>query len=157
MSAAVKWRPSSRGHSRFPPHRATASQTTKLPPFEDFINRLAATGITTGCSTNTFCPNDPVTREQMAAFLVRAYVYGDATVDRFVDDESSALENEINRLAAAGITTGCTTDRFCPRDPVLRDQMATFLVRAENLTSISVPPPNDCSILPANNIWNTRV
>jgi hypothetical protein len=35
------------------------------------INRLAASGITGGCGTTTFCPRAAVTREQMAAFLHR--------------------------------------------------------------------------------------
>lgn len=126
-------------------------------PYEGFINRLAQSGITTGCSTANFCPHHPVTREQMAAFLVRGYGYGVAAGDRFVDDENSSFEDEINRLAAAGITTGCTADRFCPTEAVLRDQMATFLVRAEDLSPIPVPAPAECQILPPNNIWNTRV
>jgi hypothetical protein len=43
--------------------------------FEDDIEWLAATGVTKGCNPpdNTqFCPNDFVTRGQMAAFLERA-------------------------------------------------------------------------------------
>jgi hypothetical protein len=43
--------------------------------FETDIAKLAAAGITKGCNppANTnFCPNDPVTRGQMAAFLRRA-------------------------------------------------------------------------------------
>ena len=126
-------------------------------PYEDFINRLAATGITTGCASDRFCPGDVVTREQMAAFLVRGYQYPENSTDRFTDDEGSALEDFINRLAAAGVTTGCTADRFCPDDPVLREQMATFLVRAEGLTPITPPPAAACAILPADNIWNTRI
>jgi hypothetical protein len=123
--------------------------------FEDPINRLATAGITTGCSATTFCPNASITREQMAAFLVRAYSYDVAGPDRFTDDESSQFEPEINLLAQSGVTTGCGANRFCPLDPVLRDQMATFLARAEQLDPI--PVPAGCSILPANNIWNTRV
>lgn len=43
--------------------------------FEDAIERLAAAGITAGCNppaNDRFCPHDPVTRAQMAAFLKRA-------------------------------------------------------------------------------------
>ena len=43
--------------------------------FEADIEWLAAEGVTRGCNppTNTlFCPEDPVTRAQMAAFLHRA-------------------------------------------------------------------------------------
>ena len=39
---------------------------------ERSINRLAGAGITEGCTPTSFCPNDPVTRAQMAAFLFRA-------------------------------------------------------------------------------------
>ena len=123
--------------------------------FEDQINRLAAAGITGGCRASTYCPNDTITREQMAAFLVRAYDYPASGIDAFIDEAASPFQAEINSLAAAGITTGCAVDRFCPANAVLRDQMATFLARAESLEPILAPV--GCSILPADNIWNTRV
>lgn len=89
-------------------------------------------------STASFCPEDPVTREQMAAFLVRAFRYppADPFTDWFADDNDSQFEADIEALAAAGITLGCNppfNDRFCPRDPVTRGQMASFLVRALDL------------------------
>lgn len=91
---------------------------------------LASTGITRGCSETEFCPNDPVTRGQMAAFLVRALGYtGRGTTD-FTDDDASVFEADIERLANAGVTRGCTPTRFCPDDPVTRGQMAAFLRRA---------------------------
>ena len=40
-------------------------------PFHDPVNALAGAGITTGCATNAYCPNEPVTRGAMAAFLNR--------------------------------------------------------------------------------------
>ncbi len=43
------------------------------PTHEADINRLAASGITGGCGPRRFCPTDLVTREQMAAFLRRAF------------------------------------------------------------------------------------
>ena len=41
----------------------------------------------------------------------------------------------IDTLAAAGITVGCSTEplRYCPHNPVTRAQMATFLTRALDL------------------------
>ena len=77
--------------------------------FEDDINRLAAAGITRGCNppeADHFCPLDSVTRGQMAAFLVRAYGYPRTEVDSFTDDDTSVFEDDINRLASAGITRG---------------------------------------------------
>jgi S-layer homology domain len=98
--------------------------------FEGDINRLAAAGITGGCAAGRFCPDAEVTREQMASFLVRALDLPGSTVDRFTDDETSIHEGDINRLAAAGITGGCTATNFCPRADVTRGQMAAFLYRA---------------------------
>jgi glucose/arabinose dehydrogenase len=114
--------------------------------FEADINKLATAGITRGCNppaNDQFCPNGRVTREQMAAFLVRAYDYSDAsTDDYFTDDEDSLFEADINNLAAAGITRGCNppaNDHYCPTQDVRRDEMASFLGRAEGLTPL-VPP-----------------
>ncbi len=105
--------------------------------FEPDIEWLAAEGITQGCNPPTndrFCPNDPVTRGQMAAFLVRALdLTDDGGGNSFIDDDGSVFELNIAKLAAAGITRGCnppTNDRFCPNDPVTRGQMAAFLSRS---------------------------
>jgi hypothetical protein len=107
--------------------------------FEADIAKLAAAGITRGCNPpdNTeFCPNAPVTREQMAAFLVRALnLTEDGGGNTFIDDDFSVFQEDIARLAAAGITKGCNppdNTRFCPTDPVSRQQMAAFLNRALN-------------------------
>jgi hypothetical protein len=94
------------------------------------INAIAAAGITGGCGTGRYCPRNSITREQMASFLARALRLPNASVDAFTDDESSMHEASINALAAAGITGGCSADRFCPRATVTRAQMAAFLHRA---------------------------
>lgn len=115
--------------------------------FEEDIGRLAAAGITRGCNppvNDRFCPDDSITRGEMAAFLVRAFGYADpGDGDLFVDDDTSVFEGDIDRLATAGVTRGCNppaNDRFCPEEPVLRDQMASFLGRALELTPITPPP-----------------
>ena len=69
----------------------------------------------------------------MATFLARAFELPAATSDHFTDDNGTAHEDNINRLFEAGITTGCTATKFCPKDPVTRGQMATFLARALEL------------------------
>jgi hypothetical protein len=116
--------------------------------FEGDINRLAAAGVTKGCNlpeTDQFCPDARVTRGQMAAFLVRGFGYADpGDGNLFVDDDTSIFEGDIDRLGTAGITKGCNppvNDSFCPGDPVLRDQMASFLARAMGLDPIVPPPP----------------
>ncbi len=94
------------------------------------ITWLADSGITAGCGGDKFCPDATVSRGQMAAFLSRALKLPATATDYFTDDESSPFEGDINRLAAAGVTGGCSASSFCPDDPVRRDQMASFLSRA---------------------------
>ena len=100
--------------------------------FEEEIETLYANGITTGCTTTTFCPTGLVTREQMAAFVTRAFglTAPSVSTDPFTDDDGSAFEEEIETLYANGVTTGCTTTTFCPTGLVTREQMAAFLIRA---------------------------
>jgi hypothetical protein len=38
-----------------------------------WIEQLAAEGITAGCGGGNYCPEDPVSRDQMAVFLVRTF------------------------------------------------------------------------------------
>ncbi len=102
-------------------------------PFVDAINWLRHAGITTGCGTDTFCGDLPVSRGQMATFLNRALQLPAADQDYFTDDNGSTFEDDINRLRQAGITTGCGTDMFCGDLPVSRGQMAAFLNRALQL------------------------
>jgi hypothetical protein len=74
----------------------------------------------------------------MAAFLVRALGYtDDGGGDVFTDDDDSIFEGDIDRLAAAGVTTGCNppeNDRYCPTSKVTRGQMAAFIGRALGYT-----------------------
>ncbi len=108
--------------------------------FESDIDKLATAGITLGCNppaNDRFCPNDPVTRGQMAAFLVRALgLADDGGGNLFLDDDGLVFESHIDKLATAGITRGCNppdNTLFCPNSPVTRGQMAAFLHRAEGL------------------------
>lgn len=107
--------------------------------FEADIQKLSAAGITRGCNppvNNRYCPEGNLTRGQMAAMLVRALGLTATGGTNFVDDDNSIFEADIERLAAAGITSGCnppTNNRFCPGDRVTRGQMSAFLVRALGL------------------------
>jgi len=101
----------------------------------DFIEAFANAGITGGCGPATFCPNDPVTRGQMAVFIETAIggVIG-ACAGTFNDVlTANPFCGFIERLALDGITGGCGPGVFCPNNPVTRGQMAVFLVAA--------PPP----------------
>jgi hypothetical protein len=105
-----------------------------------WIKQLAVEGITGGCGGGNFCPEAPVTRDQMAVFLLRARhgisyippVVGNST--GFADVESNYWSAAwIKQLAAEGITTGCGDGKYCPSLAVTRGYMAVFLVRTFNL------------------------
>jgi hypothetical protein len=104
--------------------------------FQADIDALAASGITKGCNppdNDMYCPEETVTRGQMAAFLTRALDLPAGTPDAFTDDNTSVFQADIEALAASGITKGCNppdNDMYCPNNPVTRGQMAAFLYRA---------------------------
>ncbi|CAN5858087.1 hypothetical protein BH23ACT5_BH23ACT5_11180 [soil metagenome] len=109
-------------------------------PFEGDIEWLAAQGLTGGCnppSNDRFCPEDPVTRGQMAAFLNRALVLPKhPETTSFTDLAESPFASDVGAVASAGIGRGCnppSNDRFCPLAPVTRGQMAAFLARGLGL------------------------
>jgi hypothetical protein len=109
---------------------------------EGSIEAIAKVGITKGCnpSGDRYCPGRSVTRGEAAAMLVRAFHYPATSVNRFTDDNGHTFESDINRLAAAGITTGCNppkNDRFCPDKSMTRGAMAAMLTRAFNYPASS--------------------
>ncbi len=115
-------------------------------PYRPFINTVAKNGITAGCGSGNYCPDSPVTRAQMAVFVLRgehgsAYVPPPATGTVFSDVPASGFAAAwIERLAAEGITAGCGGGLFCPNLAVTRAQMTVFLLRAK-FGPTYVPPP----------------
>jgi hypothetical protein len=124
---------------------SAASAAVKPYPFTDIANStfvddivwLYDSGITKGCTSTTYCPTANVSREQMAAFLVRGLKLPGTSTDYFTDDNQSTFQKEINALAKSGITKGCTPTKYCPKADVTRGQMAAFLVRALKLPPTS--------------------
>jgi Tol biopolymer transport system component len=108
-----------------------------------WIERLAALGLTSGCQASPprFCPDQGLTRGQMAVFLLKArhgagYQPPAATGTVFADVPASHLFAPwIEQLSREGITGGCATNpaRYCPENPITRGQIAVFLVRALDL------------------------
>jgi hypothetical protein len=102
----------------------------------DWIEELAALGITGGCDADSYCPDAPVTRGQMAVFLLKSalgsgyvppvaqQIFADVPADSLFIDW---IEDLYNRQ----ITGGCLADplSYCPDDPNTRGQMAVFLTK----------------------------
>jgi hypothetical protein len=129
--------------SYVPPDVAGSTGFADVPPAywsASFIKQLAAEGITTGCGGGNFCSENPVTRAQMAVFLLRSkYGAGYAPPDVGAGTGFGDVPPDhwaaawIKQLVTEGITYGCGSGNYCPEQPVTRAQMAVFLVRTFNL------------------------
>ncbi len=101
--------------------------------FVNAVDKIMTAGIGFGCDDDSFCPDEPLQRDEMAEMLVRAFGYDNPEgTDFFVDDNGNRFEDSINKLAAHGITVGCNppaNDNYCPGENITRGQMATFFVR----------------------------
>ena len=109
----------------------------------DSIFAIWEAGITNGCGGEFFCPEDTVTRAQMATFLARSLGLAAGDDHRFADVEPTSVHApNINAIAQAGISLGCdgSGTRFCPEDEVSRAQMASFMARALELAPVGSGP-----------------
>ncbi|MFZ0012486.1 MAG: S8 family serine peptidase, partial [Acidimicrobiia bacterium] len=131
--AAGNWSTPLRGTVR----TARSFGDTQEHTFYEDVLWMSGQDITRGCNpplNDRFCPDGPVTRGQMAAFVARMLGLSANTHPGFGDvPENSTFAADIGKLATSGITRGCNpplNDRFCPEDPLTRGQLAAFLHRA---------------------------
>ncbi len=104
-------------------------------PNADWIEALYNEGITAGCNADPllYCPDDPVTRAQMAVFLLVAkegtgYTPPACTgIFSDVPCPGHWAADWVEELYNRGITAGCSTDRYCPDASTTRAQMAVFM------------------------------
>jgi hypothetical protein len=101
-------------------------------PFCRFIEELARRGVAGGCAPDLYCPADPVTREQMAVFVLRtldpALTPPACTTPVFADvPAASPFCRWIEELARRNVVTGCAPGLYCPQQPVTREQMGVFI------------------------------
>ena len=111
---------------------------TDVPPGSfaaDWINYLASQSITGGCGTGIYCPGNPVTRAQMAVFILKTQgqYYPPYVPQIFEDVPPGAFAYDfINDIYNQGVTGGCSVvpKLYCPDNLVTRGQMAVFIDRA---------------------------
>jgi S-layer homology domain/Putative binding domain, N-terminal len=118
-----------------------------LPYFNDvpashpqfaWIQKMRELGITSGCGDRQYCPGSPVTRGEMAVFLIRAQLgiaagqgFPFASRPYFNDvPMTHPFFPYIQKLRESGITLGCSPTEYCPAMTTTRWQMSIFLLRA---------------------------
>lgn len=155
--------PAARDIVRFacPPEQVPTSGFGDIPPTNTHvvaIDCVAWYGVTSGTTINTYGPENPVPRDQMASFIARLVDYvalrTPSTTDGLpaapatnafpCDVVPGAHFDSIQRLAAAGIVKGTGNDAegeacFDPGRPVTRAQMASFIATAQGVLGQDVP------------------
>jgi len=108
-------------------------------PSYPFVENLFHNGVTGGCLGGGYCPANPVTRGEMAVFVLKGEHGGTYTPPAcwdtvFTDDPcpGGPFVAWVNRLAAEGITGGCGGANYCPSAAVTRAAMAVFLLKGEH-------------------------
>ena len=107
----------------------------------EWIERLYQAGVTSGCKTSPlkYCPQQNVTRAEMAKFLLKG-VHGSTYAAPTVGMSTGYFDVPISHWAAMwirqlsieGITSGCGGGNYCPENYVTRAEMAKFLLKAKN-------------------------
>ena len=109
-------------------------------PAVDWIEEAHARGIVAGLPDGTYAPLLPVSRAQMAVFLLKtAGITPPACTPPGIFSDvpcPGGYTNFVEALYNMGITAGCAsvpTLQYCPDDPTPRSQMAVFLTRMFHL------------------------
>jgi hypothetical protein len=127
-------------------------------PYFDYVSLMSSYGITVGCQSSPplYCPSQPVTRAEMAVFIVRGLNLATGTsltypsTAYFQDVPPSGVPDSkyfdyVQRLAQLKITVGCQTSPalFCPDESIPQGEMAVFAIRAwmlaNNIATLTYP------------------
>jgi hypothetical protein len=141
-------------------------------PYFDYVSLMSTHGITAGCQTSPplYCPNTPVTRAQMAVFVVAGLDLALGTSltyppsAYFQDVPSTGVPDSIyfpfvQRIDQLGITAGCQASPalYCPDESITQGQMAVFMIvgwmLANNLTTFTYPPTPYFTDVPPTDIF----
>jgi hypothetical protein len=126
--------------SAYVPPAATGifADVPESSPFAPWVEQLFHDGVTGGCGGTNYCPTAPVTRAQMAVFLIKARHPVTCTYPSsgsvFTDVPAGYWAGGyVEQLWHEGVTGGCGGGGYCPESAVRREQMAAFLVRGFKL------------------------
>ena len=99
------------------------------------VNWAANVGVVNGYEDNTFRPNQPITREQLAAILMNYSAYkgqdvsARADLDNYTDQPSAWATETMSWAVAEGLISSVTADQPQPQGNATRAQVAAILQR----------------------------
>ncbi|GKV67281.1 MULTISPECIES: S-layer homology domain-containing protein [unclassified Sporosarcina] len=133
--------------------------SVKNPGFKDVstsngfykaIAAMAEKGIIGGYPNDSYKPNDPINRKNMAAILVKAFdLPRDADVKNPFKD-SSGITDDVLIIYKLGITTGTSPTAFSPNAFIKRGQAAKMLKATEEVNTRNV-----VTLEPSDLGWDT--
>jgi len=106
-----------------------------------FVEALFTKGVTAGCGGGDFCPDNLITRAQMAVMLATAMGRFDVPPrGLFADVPPTGFgAGFIERLAGDHVTAGCGGGNYCPNQLVTRAQAAVLVAAASGRSPIASP------------------
>jgi trimeric autotransporter adhesin len=139
---AAKWLLKGKEGSAYTPPACTTPTFADVPcsdPYAPWIEEFYKRGVTAGCGKDgqgnlLFCPNSPVTRNQMATFFLRTQENSTYTPPAATGIFSDVPANDnfapwIEEFFRRGITSGCGSNppAYCPTNNVSRAETSVFL------------------------------
>lgn len=122
--------------------------------FRAYTGLLKHYGITTGCGSNLFCPNDPMLRAHMATFLARVVLYqennGNTTIPEASQFETPVFPdvyygqwwwNAVQYLGKKGLLRPRASGLFEPESNTTRAEMGehVILIKYRNSPDFTYP------------------
>lgn len=120
------------------------------------VELLARAGITEGCAVGNFCPDDVMTRDGMAKWLLRAmngssYSPPTASISNYSDvdigdpgifEDGDFASDWIEQYRTEGVSEGCDlgNTQYCPASAITRSAAAKILLKAFNGAAYEPPP-----------------
>jgi hypothetical protein len=129
--------------------------------FQAFIYGAAGAGIMMGGPPNCpagvldFCPNNVVTRADMAGYIFRAVHGANTAPPVYLNEYGDVTFNDYNAfyiqgITNDGITAGCGNGNYCPNSPNTRAQMSVFIWKGQHGSTLppACVPPGSFSDVP---------
>jgi cell wall-associated NlpC family hydrolase len=108
------------------------------------IDAVAAVGLSSGCGDGRYCPDEPITRAQLASMLQKGFGLPDAPEGvTYFRDVDGVHAPAVAAVAEAGISNGCDLVDFCARENLQRIHAAMFFARALDLVERQQLAPFD--------------
>lgn len=124
--------------------KTSFSDIIYVNPYIPEINAAVSYGIISGYNAQSFGPGDPVTREQMAAMVMRGLkkklgsgLSITSAGKSFIDNGSvsSYAKGAVSEISALGIMGGYPDGSFGPKKNITFDEMAVMLSKVQELVT----------------------